>query len=128
LNKKANKVQFPVKVQDFSPSKCPDQLWGPTQCPIQSIPEAISPGIWSYTFSPTCLYGMVLNWYRDNSAFTLQQKFLTFFVPLTPLRAWQNLQTPSQKNGFKCIKLYTHTHTHTHTHTNVAYTHYSMKS
>lgn len=87
LNKKANKVQFPVRVQDFSPSKCPDQLWGPTQPPIQLVPEALSPGIWSYTFSPTCLHGMVLNWYRDNSAFILQQKFFTSFVPWTPLRA-----------------------------------------
>ena len=113
LNRKANKVQFPVRVQDISPSKCPDQLWGPTQAPIQSIPEAISPGIWSYTFSPICFYGMVLNWYRDNCAFTQQQKLSTFFVPWTPWRVWQTLQTPSQKNGFKCIKLYIYTHTHT---------------
>jgi len=101
LNNQAHKVQFPVWVQDSSPSKCPDQLGGPTQSPTQSVPEALSPRIWSSMFSPTRLYGVLLNWYRDNSAFTLQQKFLTFFFCATD--PFESLASPTDPFSEKWI-------------------------
>jgi hypothetical protein len=36
--------------------------------------------------------------------FPVEQGFLTFFVPSTPLRVWWNLRSPSQKNVYECIK------------------------